>query len=155
MLSLLTVSINEKKDVAQKVYVPIELEIVAVEVPKKVAVKRKKVVSKKAYASTKKAVKPTSMPGDRNQPIVKSSVAPVYPKKALNNDWEGTVKVKILVNAFGKVDSVQLIKSSGYDVLDQAYIRSVKLGAYNPKRIMGKNIQGSIIESYTFRLSGG
>ena len=123
--------------------------------PPQPKVKSKKVISVKGKKLPIKKAKPTSMPGDRKQPETSQTVEPVYPKSALNNEWEGTVKVKVTVTASGKPLRIDIISSSGYPSLDNAFIRAIKSGYhFKPKRVMGKNILGTIKLSHKFSIGG-
>lgn len=49
-----------------------------------------------------------------------------YPESARRNNWEGTAKVEFVLSGDGKVNSVNIITSSGYTVLDEEAIEMVK-----------------------------
>ncbi len=130
---------------------PITVQLIEKKIEKKAA--SKELVSKKASTKAKKKPKPTSLPGDRVRPAIAKQALPVYPKDALNNDWEGTVKVKVMVSKKGTVTGVTVLSSSGHDALDQAFIRSIRQHyRFKPKRSMGKNTSGAVILSHTFSL---
>ena len=150
-LLIFVVSVPKKSVEQTKIMVPIDVQIIEKRVQKEI--KTKKIVTKKALPKAKKKPKPTSLPGDRVQPAVSEKSSPVYPKKALNNDWQGTVKVKVTVSAQGKPIAFEIISSSGHAILDQSFIRSIKQNfQFLPKRKMGKNISGALILSHTFSL---
>tara|TARA_A100001015_G_C15028776_1_gene731958 strand:- start:446 stop:964 length:519 start_codon:yes stop_codon:yes gene_type:complete len=129
---------------------PVEVQFYKPPQPK---VKIKKLVTKKGISKPKQAVKPTSMPGDRKQPETAKSMAPTYPKKALNNEWEGTVKVKVTVSPSGQPIQVKVISSSGHESLDKSFVRSIRNSyQFKPKRIMGKNVTGVVMLSHRFSL---
>ncbi|MEK9728001.1 MAG: energy transducer TonB, partial [Candidatus Margulisiibacteriota bacterium] len=80
---------------------------------------------------------------------------PTYPKLALNNEWEGTVKVNVTVSSTGKPIQVTVISSSGYETLDNSFIRAIQNSyQFKPKRVMGNNVVGVITLSYSFTLGG-
>lgn len=137
---------------------PIKQEAIAIQMvhaPSKTAATAHPLVSKKAKPSAKKHIKPTSLPGDQPSPSISKHGVPIYPKTALNNDWEGTVKVKVTVSSTGKANRIRVLSSSGHPVLDKAFIRSIKQQyEFRPKRSMGKNQIGTIILSHTFSLKG-
>ena len=137
-----------------KILVPVKLAMVEKKVVQKpVAKKKKEVITKKALPKSVKVNKPTSLPGDRVAPTVAHRLNPTYPKKALNNDWEGFVKVKVNVSDKGDVTSVTVLSSSGYEVLDQSFIRTIKNHyKFNPKRSMGKNTSGSLVLYHSFKI---
>ena len=57
---------------------------------------------------------------------------PVYPKEARKKRWEGTVEVSYYVNSGGFVEKIQLKKSSGHSVLDNAALRALARYRYSP-----------------------
>ncbi|MDT7044297.1 energy transducer TonB [Candidatus Nitronereus thalassa] len=48
------------------------------------------------------------------------TIPPVYPREAKEKGWEGTVLIRAYVDEKGKVERVQIKKSSGQDILDWA-----------------------------------
>lgn len=50
----------------------------------------------------------------------------IYPKKAINKGWEGSVKVIFLLNQDGWIKEIDIAKSSGYTLLDAAALLAVK-----------------------------
>ena len=119
-------------------------------------VKTKKTISKKGRARRKKAPpKPKPLPGDRPMPELTGKVAPVYPKLALNNEWEGVVVLEVFVDRNGKARRIRIIKSSGHSVLDRSFVHTVKqFYRFNPRRVSGKNKDAIVRLSHTFSLEG-
>ena len=151
LIAIGTLSIP-KKDIPNHVKsVSITVELVQKKVQKKVV--SKQTVTKNAKPNAQKKAMPTSLPGDRAQPAVSYHGSPVYPKKALNNDWQGTVSVKVTVSKGGRATGVSIVSSSGYDELDDAFIRAIRQQyRFKPKRTMGKDTSGTLILSHTFSL---
>jgi TonB family protein len=54
------------------------------------------------------------------------SPSPDYPKSARQQGWEGTVTLRVLVGEDGQPKSVEVHKTSGFAVLDQAAVETVK-----------------------------
>lgn len=52
---------------------------------------------------------------------------PRYPAEAVRNGWEGEVLLRIRVAPDGQVSHVSVEKSSGYEILDEAALRAVRL----------------------------
>jgi TonB family protein len=128
---------------------PIQIELI--EKKRAPSVKSKTLITPHGIPSTHK--KPTALPGDRRQPAVSKKASPIYPKKALNNDWEGTVKVNVTVSKWGKPTSIRIVSSSGHAILDNAFVRSIKQTyEFKPKRKMGKDESGTLVLSYTFSI---
>ena len=113
----------------------------------------KKVFVKEEKVKKIKQKKVTSLQGDRKNAVVNTSFDPYYPKDAINLGWEGKVTIQAYVNKKGKVTRVKLIKSSGYPLLDDAFINAVYASyTFKPKRIMGKNKMDKITLSYQFKI---
>lgn len=51
---------------------------------------------------------------------------PYYPMIARQKKWEGIVMLKLYVDKNGKINEITLAKSSGYKILDESAVKSVK-----------------------------
>jgi len=65
---------------------------------------------------------------------------PKYPHEAVRNGWEGEVLLRIEVAPNGQVRNVSVEKSSGYDVLDRAALRAVRLWKGVPATLGGEPV---------------
>ncbi len=54
-------------------------------------------------------------------------VAPEYPEAARRAGWTGSAVVELTVGRRGRVEAFELVESSGYDELDEAALRAVRL----------------------------
>lgn len=96
---------------------------------------------------------PTSLPGDRSAAIVAKHTFPIYPKSALNQGLTGTVVADFAISDEGKPTRFRVISSSGHKILDDTFTQTVmSYYTFEPKRVMGKDLAGSIRLSYTFEL---
>ncbi len=89
---------------------------------------------------------------------VKASYAycpkPDYPESARRKGWEGTVTLRVLVDERGKSKSLEINRSSGFPVPDQAAADNVKLRCrFNPARDGEKQIESWIRIPVVFRLA--
>lgn len=73
-------------------------------------------------------------------PLYRRNPVPEYPLTARKRGYQGTVVLEVLVNRDGKVKEVTLSTSSGYSVLDQAALRSVKTWLFDPGTRGGEKI---------------
>ncbi|MEJ2542945.1 MAG: energy transducer TonB [Calditrichaceae bacterium] len=64
----------------------------------------------------------------------------IYPHSAQVNNHAGKVYLILKINKLGKVESVILDKSSGYGILDESAIASVKQFKYKPAELNGQPI---------------
>jgi protein TonB len=53
---------------------------------------------------------------------------------ARRRNYQGTVLLEVLVTREGKVGSVRLARSSGFEMLDRAAIKGVKRWVFHPGR---------------------
>lgn len=86
-------------------------------------------------------------------PVVIRNKPPFYPETARRSGWEGKVIVRVEVSAEGVPTSVTLAKSSGYGVLDQAALRSVKGWRFQPRTIGGVAMEGVVEVPVSFSLN--
>jgi len=64
-----------------------------------------------------------------------------YPRVAMDNNWEGTVEVRLVIGANGFISSLVIKKGTGHEVLDQEalqWIRKAKPLAPIPAALRGK-----------------
>lgn len=73
------------------------------------------------------------------------TIPPVYPLVAREQGWEGTVRLRIVVDPEGHPRNVTIRQSSGHDVLDQAAVQAVQQWRFTPARDGNIPIQ-SIVE---------
>jgi len=73
-------------------------------------------------------------------PTLQEDLEPDYPHEARWEGLEGSVEMNLLVNEKGDVKQAIIIKSSGYQVLDDAAVKFAKKLKYNPARKQGKPI---------------
>jgi protein TonB len=58
--------------------------------------------------------------------------APEYPRIARNRGWQGTVVLRVKVNAEGKPESLAVERSCGHDMLDESAMAAVKSWQFVP-----------------------
>jgi protein TonB len=58
--------------------------------------------------------------------------APEYPRTARNRGWQGTVMLRVRVNAEGKPEAVAIEQSCGHDMLDESAAAAVKAWQFVP-----------------------
>lgn len=77
---------------------------------------------------------------------------PEYPSASRRLEEEGTVSLRFLVGADGKVVQAEIEKSSGYKRLDEAARAGLSRCAFKPATVDGKPEQGWATMKYTWRL---
>jgi len=68
------------------------------------------------------------------RPLYLDNPSPEYPALARRRQWQGTVIIKVHVSSEGKVMDLQVDKSSGREVLDEAALKSVSSWRFEPGR---------------------
>ncbi|RJQ65196.1 MAG: energy transducer TonB [Desulfobacteraceae bacterium] len=83
-----------------------------------------------------------------DRPVVLTSVPlyalnppPPYPALARRRNYQGTVLLDVLVNSQGGANQVKVAQSSGYPVLDQSAVESVRRWRFEPARRFGQPIE--------------
>ncbi len=77
---------------------------------------------------------------------------PDYPAAAARQGWEGTVLLRVRVLSTGKVDSVEVQKSSGHKVLDEQAIATVRGWLFAPSKRGATAIDGWATVPIEFKL---
>ena len=79
--------------------------------------------------------------------------APKYPSFAQRQGWQGTVVLRVRVLASGKVQGVEIKKSSGRKTLDEAAIEAVKGWEFAPSKRGNTPIDGWATVPIEFKLA--
>ncbi len=88
------------------------------------------------------------------KPTLVTSTRPVYPDLARRAGIEGVTAVKMLVDTDGSVIKVEIIKSSGNALLDQAAVTAARQHRFTPARQRDRLVRVWISRQFTFRLTG-
>lgn len=79
---------------------------------------------------------------------------PTYPPMAIRQGWQGTVVLRVHVQANGKPDVVEVQKSSGRKLLDDEAVRTVKnLWSYTPAKRGDTPIEGWTTTPVEFQIA--
>jgi protein TonB len=62
----------------------------------------------------------------------KNNPPPDYPAQAVRQGWQGTVLLRVRVLQSGTVESVEVVRSSGKKLLDDAAIQTVQRWVFAP-----------------------
>jgi len=79
-------------------------------------------------------------------------VAPMYPPLARQARIQGTVVLRIVINALGEVRDTQLV--SGHPMLAQAAVEAVRKWRYTPCESDGKAVEIQTDVQVVFRMAG-
>ncbi len=67
---------------------------------------------------------------------------PDYPAMAARQRWEGTVLLRVRVLSTGRVDTIEVAKSSGHKVLDDQAVQTVRSWLFTPSKRGATAIDG-------------
>jgi protein TonB len=91
--------------------------------------------------------------GDLDTPpaaVVRS--IPVYPYKALQRNIEGTVEVKFLVGADGRISDIQILDSQPAGLFDAAVREAVPQWTFRPGVLEGQAVSSWVVTTVEFKL---
>jgi TonB family protein len=77
---------------------------------------------------------------------------PYYPAAAREQGWQGTALLKVLVLRNGSVGSLEILRSSGFSILDRSALKAVKDWKFIPAQKDGQPIEIGVEIPVTFRL---
>jgi periplasmic protein TonB len=77
---------------------------------------------------------------------------PAYPGRARREGWEGTTLLRVQVSPSGRPGAIQVQKSSGRQLLDDAASEAVKRWTFSPATQGGQAIAGWVTVPIVFRL---
>ena len=95
----------------------------------------------------------SSSPEEKVSVGVLRSVRPIYPLIAKKSGWEGTVRVRVTVETNGRASKVDVSRSSGHKVLDDAAVKAVKRWSFRPARDGNIPIRSVVVIPLGFSLS--
>jgi protein TonB len=86
------------------------------------------------------------------QPTFAQQATHVYPTEAARRHQQGTVVLMLYVNGSGALDKVEIVKSSGFPLLDAAAIKEMKQSRFEPAMDGAIPIRSRAQASVTYRL---
>ncbi|WP_257295470.1 energy transducer TonB [Endozoicomonas sp. YOMI1] len=131
--------------------------------PEKVAEKPRPVEKNKPEVTEpvmeKTVTEKSQSPGLSNEPVmmtepeIRDWVEPRYPKLAQRRNQQGVVMLDVIVDERGNPITVDVLKSSGYPVLDKAAIDAVKRWSFKPEQRNGRFIKSRVHIPVAFEIS--
>ena len=76
----------------------------------------------------------------------------VYPPEAARRHQQGTVVLMLYINGKGALDKAEIVKSSGFPLLDAAAIKEMKQSRFEPAMDGAIPIRSRAQASVTYRL---
>jgi protein TonB len=90
--------------------------------------------------------------GTREAPRFVNNRPPAYPETARHRRWQGTVYLRIRLDAVGTVVGVEVARSSGYPVLDAEAVNAVRQWRAEPARRDGQPVASEELLPVRFEL---
>ncbi|HEV2693136.1 MAG TPA: energy transducer TonB [Verrucomicrobiae bacterium] len=87
-----------------------------------------------------------------SEPKYADRVEPVYPEQARHRHEQGNVVLALFINESGVLDRVEVIKSSGFPLLDGAAIKAVKQSRFVPALENAVQVRSHAEVTVAFRL---
>ena len=112
-------------------------------------------ISNTAPAPTQNAASPAPSPSIRTGAAIQpgaSCAKPDYPSASRRLEEEGTVSLKFLIGADGRVLQAEIEKTSGFPRLDEAARNALSKCQFRPGTVDGKAEQSWASIKYTWRL---
>ena len=85
-------------------------------------------------------------------PRYQSNPLPEYPYLARQRHWEGEVWLLVTVSAGGRVEDLEVAKSSGYGALDKSALNSVRRWRFSPAQKAGVPVASRVKVPVRFQL---
>lgn len=95
---------------------------------------------------------PRTLGTDRTAPSFTTSPPPNYPTIAIQNNWEGTVLLRVYITADGTINEVEVARSSGHPILDGAAVTAVRRWRGSPATQNGRAISTTELLPVRFKL---
>ncbi|MBS0194862.1 MAG: energy transducer TonB [Proteobacteria bacterium] len=85
-------------------------------------------------------------------PRLSQRVQPQYPRQALRDGVEGSVRVRVMIDEQGNVSDVQVVYGSGSNLLDRAALDAVREWHYQPAIHHGQPVASTVDVPIDFKL---
>jgi protein TonB len=88
------------------------------------------------------------------EPLDFVNASPKYPYIARKRGWEGTVEIEAVITPKGDAQVVRVYRSSGFAVLDEEALKTVRSWRFHSARRGPVAVQSTIIIPVHFQLTG-
>lgn len=86
-------------------------------------------------------------------PKLRRPIRPKYPRASRERGEEGSVRLRLGINAEGAVESAEILVSTGFKLLDAAAVKAVKAARFIPARSEGKPVFSTAEIKLEFKLN--
>jgi len=141
---------NEETDEIIERIVPLEEDDISMKQPSETIEKVEKESGQKEPAPLKS--NPAAGAITEMAPTLKHNPAPIYPEEARTHNLEGHVELRAQVLITGRIGTIEVLQSSGYDILDRAARDAVRKWLFTPARKEMEPVESSIVVPVNFQL---
>jgi len=67
-------------------------------------------------------------------PVIERQFPPEYPEVAKSAGWEGIVKIDVEILDNGQVGKIEVLESTGYQMLDDSAVKAAKTWKFSPAK---------------------
>jgi protein TonB len=71
---------------------------------------------------------------------------------ARKKGWQGRLLLNVHVSKDGNVININVVKTSGFEILDKISVKTIRDWQFTPARIGGKNVEDSLNIPVSFKL---
>lgn len=142
------------EDTAEKIsrILPLDEEISSKGQPAEV----KEKVEKEAVQEEPVTLEPNPMAGAETEtqmaPTIEKNPPPIYPEIARQLGYEGLVELRVQILEYGRVGKIEVLCSSGHDILDSAAREAIRRWVFMPARKGRKFVESSVVVPVRFQL---
>ena len=79
---------------------------------------------------------------------------PIYPELSKRRGEAGTASVRFVIGTTGAIDTITLVKSSGFARLDDAALQALRASTCEPYLEHGAPVRASYLQAFTFGFDG-
>lgn len=88
------------------------------------------------------------------QPQAAEPINPIYPPEAIRHNQEGTVKLMLKIDEFGKVEEAEVLEADPAGVFDESVLGAFRQARFVPAQKDGRPVRSRIYIRVRFELNG-
>jgi protein TonB len=81
-----------------------------------------------------------------------SAIDPLFPIGSRIRGEQGDVRIQVWITAYGKLEKIQILQTSGYPALDEAAERALRKTRFAPRKVNGNAVPGTLTFMVRFQL---
>jgi protein TonB len=93
---------------------------------------------------------PKKPKGPTKKAAAKHAPGPEYPRRAAERGYEGKVELLVEVLPTGKIGKIEVTKSSGFRILDEEAVRTVRGWVFEAAMVEGRPVRSLVLVPFSF-----